>query len=202
MQSMEYTITTPLLSAIILAASSPTVPTGMVQWLFVCLLASHLLCTPILYLSHISVAYRDEAYTYFHSGSISMAVLLLLFACFGLQVNAFVIKMLYITTSWNYYSPDAVLQGAVFFLLSLQILFVVTVALVAAASMVESDKNSLASMAKWFADKSSMMYMVMNFLIKFVVGIIVCVTAINRHFPMSLCDIWEGKYASPDPFPM
>ena len=50
-QSMEYTITTPLFSAILLVFVSPTVPTGMVQWLFACLLVSHTLCIPILYLS-------------------------------------------------------------------------------------------------------------------------------------------------------
>ena len=58
-QSMEYTITNPLLSAILLASISSTVPTGMVQWLFACLFVSHLLCTPILYLSHHSAKYKE-----------------------------------------------------------------------------------------------------------------------------------------------
>jgi hypothetical protein len=57
-QSMEYTITNPLLSAILLASISSTVPTGMVQWLFACLFVSHLLCTPILYMSHLSAEYK------------------------------------------------------------------------------------------------------------------------------------------------
>jgi hypothetical protein len=57
-QSMEYTITNPLFSAILLASISPTVPTGMVQWVFACLFVSHLLCTPILYLSHLAAKYN------------------------------------------------------------------------------------------------------------------------------------------------
>ncbi len=51
-QSVEYTITTPMLFATLLVAGAPTVPAGMVQWAFGCLTASHMLVIPVLYLSH------------------------------------------------------------------------------------------------------------------------------------------------------
>lgn len=195
-QSMEYTITTPLFSAILLASVSSTVPTGMVQWLFTCLLVSHILCIPILFLSHLSVKYKDFEYTYFHGSAINTSVGLLLVACVMLQVNALTIKLLYITTSWDYYTVDGLLKGSVGFMVALQILFVLTVLLVVVSGMWAAPKSTFFSNV---ANVSSMTYTVINLIIKFVIGAMVASAAMNKGFPVFSCDIWEGKYATPLP---
>ena len=195
-QSMEYTITTPLFSAIILASISPTVPTGMVQWLFGCLLTSHLLCIPILYLSYLSQTYKNSQHIQIHSGGMNLAIVLLLVACVALQAMAFSIKLLYITYSWEYYNVSSGLQSVVVFLLVMQIFFVVTVLLVSTSRMI------LEKSPEYLADYSSAMYMVINLMIKFVIGIMLSSSALNDGFPVSSCNVWGGRYASPDPVPI
>jgi hypothetical protein len=122
------------------------------------------------------------------------AIALLLFACVVLQVNAFTIKFIYITGSWNYYTVDGVLSGSTWVLLVMQIVFVLTVAIVAFSSMVSS-YESMENVTKW----SSMAYTAINLMAKFIVGIMIASAAINKSFPVFSCDIWEGRHASPDP---
>lgn len=87
-QSLEYTITTPLLFATLLAAGSPSVPAGMVQWAFGCLTASHMLCIPVLYLSHIYSRKMAEPQKGFLPWIYMIwAIVLLLAACAILQVT-------------------------------------------------------------------------------------------------------------------
>jgi hypothetical protein len=193
-QSMEYTITNPLLSAALLAAVSPTVPTGMVQWLFACLFVSHLLCMPILYLCHIIVKYNKDHYMYFHSKCMYTGLVLLLLSCIILQANAFAIKFIYVTGSWDYYTVDGLLQGSVWLLFVMQMVFLFTVILVALLSMV-GNPNNMQMVSSW----SSNTYTCINLLIKIGVGVMVAVSAINQKFPVFSCDVWEGLYASPNP---
>jgi hypothetical protein len=193
---MEYTITTPLFSAIMLATVAPTVPTGMVQWLFVCLVASHLLCIPILYMSHFSMNHDQNNGIQLHKSAIHLAIGLLLAAVVALQIMAFVVKFLYITASLDYYSVSGVLQGAVWFLLVMQILFVLTVLCVSVCSMIGDGTSEF---FKTVAKVSSYLYTFINLLIKFVVGILLLISASNDYFPVPSCDVWEGKYAPPDP---
>ncbi len=122
-----------------------------------------------------------------------MCILLLLVSCVVLQANAFAIKFIYITGSWDYYSVDGLLQGSVWFLLAMQIVFVLTVAVVAVSSMLSSYENT-----KWVAKWSSRVYTFINLLIKIVIGSMIAASATGKGFPVFSCDIWEGRHASPD----
>jgi len=191
-QSMEYTITNPLLSAILVASISPTVPTGMVQLLFVCLLASHLLCTPILYLSHLTASYSKKHGSCFHADCMKWGIGLLLGACILLQCMGFTIQMIYVTRTWDYYTVDGLLSGCVWFLLAMQVLFMLTIVFVAVSSILTS-----AAFMERIADLSSVTYTCINLLIRFAIGIMLAVAAYRQQFPVFSCDIWEGQFAAP-----
>lgn len=56
------------MSAVLLASFSPTVPTGVVQLLYILMLASHLLCIPALYLSNLHKRMQKDYDGYSHPG--------------------------------------------------------------------------------------------------------------------------------------
>lgn len=85
-ENMEYAITTPLMSAVLLASFSPTVPTGMVQLLYLMLLGSHLICIPAIYMSTLFRRMQENSAHFIYGPSMIMAVYLMLGACYVLQV--------------------------------------------------------------------------------------------------------------------
>jgi hypothetical protein len=137
--------------------------------------------------------HKQELKDDFHAGGMNMCILLLLVSCIVLQANAFAIKFIYITGSWDYYSVDGLLHGSVWFLLAMQIVFVLTVAAVAMSSMFSSYENT-----QWLDRWSSHAYTFINLLIKIVIGSMIASAAMGKGFPVFSCDIWEGRHASPD----
>lgn len=199
-QSLEYTITTPLLSAVVVAAISPNIPTGMVQWVAVCLLVSHLLCTPILYFSHFLSKYASNETIRVYTAPVKLGIFMFLVACVGLQIIAFIIKLSYITGTWDYYSVDGIIPASVWFLFIMQMLFILTVLLVSAPSLMGYGDTS--NVVKLVGEYSSTAYTFINLFIKLVVGCMLASSAVYKHFPVFSCDIWEGRYFSPNPIVM
>ena len=213
-QNMEFAITTPLMSAVLLASFSPTVPTGMVQLLFLLLLCSHILCIPALYISNMckrfQVISKLRAYVpflssskgshtdndhdlmqedypdYIHTDSMVMATYILLGTCYILQINAIVIKLTFFGQLWNsLYSVDNLLQASTIMMVSLQIIFLVVV-LAHATANVAAKSWQATTIARWAAR----FYVTFNFVLKFVVGWLVFTTAVNKAFPAYACGIW------------
>ncbi len=100
-QCLEYAITTPLMSAILLSSFSPAVPTGVVQLLYILMLASHLLCIPVLYLSNLYKRMNKDYGDYIHPRCLATGIFLLLGACYILQINAIVIKLIFFRQLWD-----------------------------------------------------------------------------------------------------
>lgn len=188
-QSMDYTITTPLLFASILPVISPTVATGMVQLMMGAFLGSHLLCIPILYMSHMSVTYRSMYPQHFHWKTNGIAIVCFLGACATLQGIGLGIFLSYYIESSVFYGTDANFQAAILMLVVMQCLFVVTVVSVSIAGMVASHE--------WFdamARYASMLYKLFNLLIKMVVPLVILSAAGAKKFPVLSCNAWEGSF--------
>ena len=201
-QNMEYTITTPLMSAVLVAAMSPTIPTGMVQWVLVCLLASHLLCIPVVYLSHMCSKYasQQDGTFRFHNTAMKLGIAMLLAVCIILQTFAFMIKLGYITSSLDYYGSQGILRDSVWFMFAMQMVFIVTVVFVALSAIMRGygATDAVGASMAYLADRSSFAYMAINLMIKLVIGCMLASSAMNQHFPVFSCDVWEGRHASPD----
>lgn len=197
-QSMEYTITNPLMSAVIVASISPNIPTGMVQWVAVSLLASHLLCTPILYLSHFVAKHSyDQVEKGVYFTPIKYTIALLLASCILLQVTAIVIKLSFITGSWDFYSVHDILPASVWLLFVMQLLLIFTVACVAVPSMAGYGETT--NMVRYIGRYSSVMYTWINAGMKLIIGCMLAAAAAEKRFPVFSCDVWEGQFASPNP---
>ena len=85
-QAIEYAITTPLLFATLLAASSPTVSTGLVQWAYGSLLASHLLVVPLMYLGHFCATHAQGS-SATERLPLTLSILVTLLACAIFQAS-------------------------------------------------------------------------------------------------------------------
>lgn len=188
-QSMEYTITSPLLFATILAAISKSVSTGMVQWAFGAMVASHLLTIPILYSSHLSSCYKERYPKHFHWGSHTMGTLMLLVACAIMQAIGLTVTYYYIVadTATPYYTSENI-KGAVWFLFAMQLFFVLAVVTVSIAGI--TGMQGFETLAKWM----SVGYTATNLLTKLIVGFLLQQAAANTDFPVSTCDVWSGTF--------
>ena len=183
-ENLEYSITTPLMSAALLASFSPTVPTGMVQLLYVLLLASHILFIPAIYMSNMYKQMQGQQFI--HAASMTMAAYCIVGACYMLQVNAIVIKMTFFRQLWEaLYTVETSIQAATIMVVILQIMFLV-IMLIQVTGNVASSSWSAGSIA----GMASTVYMMNNFLLKFVVGCIAFSAAVNKSFPAFSCGIW------------
>ena len=195
-QSLEYTITNPLLSATAVAAICANIPTGMVQWIFVCLLASHLLCIPILYMTH-HLAKVEAGNVKPEFDSLRLSILMFLLCFIALQVLAITVKMTYIVDTMDYYEMQGLVSVVVWFLFAMQICFMVTVILYTVPVLLGMGDGY--SMTRMMGEYSEYAYTIINLVIKLVIGCMLASAANSQHFPVFSCDIWEGKYASPNP---
>lgn len=193
-QSMGYTLTNPLLFASILPVLSPTVPTGMVQWVFGSLLGSHLLCIPILYMSHMSATYRRMYPGHFHWKTNAVAIACFLGACAILQAIGLTIFILYFQEAASFYTINDSFKSSVLMLLVMQCFFVVTVVEVSIAAMV--DKYGVFEKIAYGA---SMLYSFFNLLIKMVAPLVILAAVEQDIFPVLSCNAWEGNFRHATP---
>ncbi len=185
-QNLEYAITTPLLFCIILASSSPTVPTGMVQQLFMLMLGSQILCTGVLDMSSLTKRMMTECPDYIHASSMAMTAFIQLGACYVLQIVSLVIKLTFFRQLWqSMYNVDILLQVTTIMMVCLQALYLVSLLLHTIANVVPGGWQA-ASIARW----ASTAYMLINFVLKFVIGWLAFSTAVNKSFPSYACGIW------------
>ena len=132
---MEYTITTPLLFSSILASMAPTVPTAMVQWSFACLMGSHILCMPVLYLSHLAIqCMKRQNWNKYVSESLVQAVWFILVACAILQCVGLGIQFVYFLKTKEYYPVPDLVQAVFGLFMGLQMTFVLAVVVTATMS--------------------------------------------------------------------
>ena len=189
-QSLEYTITTPLLFATVLAAASPIVPTGLVQWAFGCLTGSHMLCIPVLYLSHIFSRKRENPPpVWLPWNNMVGAILLLLVACALLQLAGLSIFGIYMYDSFTHYSAPGSLAGITVGLIVMQVLFVVSVVVSVLANLLDNFAN-----LQTFSSLISWLYILINLIMKLAIGLVIAVDAGNKHFPVLSCKVWDGRY--------
>lgn len=189
-QSMEYTITTPLLFATLLAAASPDVPTGMVQWAFGCLTASHMLCIPVLYLSHVLSSKRQDPPNIWLPWSyMTGSILLLLAACALLQVAGLLVSGIYLYSTYTYYTTQGNIAAIAGGMIGMQFLFVLAVVTSALTNLTNccAPGNTLTSVMSW-------LYILINFCMKLAIGLALAVDAGNRSFPVWGCKAWDGRY--------
>lgn len=188
-KSLEYAITTPLMSAVLLASFSPTVPTGVVQILFLLLLASHLLFVPVMYLSNLYKRMENDYVGYTHPGCMVMGIFLLLGTCYIMQINAITVKLIFFRQLWDsMYSVDRLLQVSTIMMVVLQILFLLTVLTHAVANVTLKDAWEATSIARY----ALRAYTTINFVLKFVVGWVAFLTALNKSFPAYACGMWAS----------
>lgn len=186
-ENMEYAITTPLMSAILLASFSPTVPTGTVQLLYLMLLGSHLVCIPAIYMSTLFRRMQQYGQAWINGASMVMAVYLMLGACYVLQINAMVVKITFFKQLWtSMYSVDSTLMATTILVLAMQAAFL--------ALVLTHVTVNVSAPADWnprtIAKRASFAYMLLNFVLKFVVGWVAYSTAAGRAFPAYTCGIW------------
>lgn len=185
-QTMEYAITTPLMFAILLASFSPTVPTGMVQLLYVLHLTSNMLNIGMLSSSNTYKRMKHDFSSFVHAGSMAMSTYILLGTCYILQINSIVIKLTFFSQLWkSMYHVDGLLNVTTIMMLTLQIVFLVCILLHAMAN-VASVTWSAQGIATWAART----YTLVNFLLKFVVGWMAFSTAMDKSFPAYACGVW------------
>jgi len=196
-QNMEFTITTPLLFATMLVALSPAVPTAMVQWSFACLLGSHLLCIPVLYLSHMSIDLKKRGgdWSSYVSGALTQGVLVLLIACAVFQLVGLSIHSIYYMRAIEFYDVSNLLRAAFGCLLFAQSLFVLVVVINAMMSVVIVNYNYDAEPYKKAVEIFSWMYIALNIFVKGVVVTIITLASVNQEFPVLSCDAWQGDFA-------
>ena len=161
------------------------------------LLVSHLLCMPILYLSHFLAKHASNQHIRVFTAPVKLAILMFLVACVALQVIAFVIKLSFINVALNNYSVDQILPASVWFLFAMQMLFVFTVLLVSVPALMGYGESTAA--VKMVGEYSSAVYTFTNLVIKLVIGCMLASAAINKQFPVFSCDVWEGRYATYNP---
>lgn len=187
-ENIEYSITTPLLSAILLASFSPTVPTGVVQLTYLLLLGSHLMSIPAIYMSTLLRRTKTQN-DWIHADSMILAAFTMLGACFVQQINAMVIKITFFRQLWtSLYTVDGILQATTILVLVMQALFLVLLLLqvsINSFAPVEWEPRTISKYANLF-------YMILNFFLKFGVGWVAYVTASNKAFPAYTCGVWAN----------
>lgn len=183
----EEAITTPILSAILLASFSPTVPTGTVQLIYLLLLSSHLMSIPAIYMSTLFRRMQKDSAGWINPGSMIMAVYLMLGACYVLEINAMVIKITFFQQLWtSLYNLDTMLVATTILVICLQFLFLLIVLTHVTVNVsVSSDWNP-----RTISKYATFAYMLFNFVLKFGAGWVIYVTAANKAFPAYTCGIW------------
>lgn len=196
-QDMEFTITTPLLFASILASVSPTVPTAMVQWSFACLVGSHLLCIPIMYMCHLSVSMkkRGDLNASYVAVGLTHAVGILLVPCAFLQAIGLGIQGIFFVRTAQFYEVHDLLKGVFWLFIVLQCIFVlcVTITSIMAIVIVNFDGNT-DDYGKG-TEVFSWIYTVLNFIVKIAVVSMLASAADSKIFPVLSCDVWQGEFA-------
>lgn len=186
-ENMEYAITTPLLSAILLASFSPTVPTGTVQLLYLMLLGSHLMCIPAIYMSTLYRRMQEKSSSWIYPPAMVMSVYLMLGASFVLQINAMVVKITFFRQLWtSLYAVDTNLQVTTMLVLAMQAIFLLLVLVHVTVNVSVPGNWDPRLIAKY----ASFAYMLLNFLLKFGIGWVAYTTAANKAFPAYTCGIW------------
>jgi hypothetical protein len=189
---MEYTITTPLLFATAVAAISPTIPTGMVQYVYGSLLASHILTVPVLYVSHIYDSYlRNMDQSYFKKYACAYAIACFLFACAIMQLIGLVVFGMHIFNAGSYYHISAAVKDLVIALYVMQALFVVTVIVSAVFSIVDH------AGAQKYGELFSTAYSMLNAAIRLGTAFALAEAARRKDFSIMTCDIWNGSFFMP-----
>lgn len=187
MHGIEYAITTPMLFATILAAMSPTVPTGIVQWAFGCLTASHLLVVPLMYMSHLFSEYssKDKVKT----GSLLASIIFTMFACAILQLVGLYIFMSYTLEVQNLYQNPHGVSGIAIGIMITQLLFVLMAVLFVILQLVGCGTDSNFTYYTW-------LYILCNTVMKLGLGCMMAMHAETKHFPVLTCKIWDSHYAN------
>jgi hypothetical protein len=184
-QSLEYTITNPILLATILAAASPTVPTSMVQYAYGCLLASHILCMPIMYLGHMIAQHESKNSEKYWWTPAKIGMGLLLFSCAAYQATALYIKLYYIQSAQVFYSLNGGVSSAVILMVISQIVFVVAVLIVVILNVCKSQYEYLET-------SSYYIYVSLNFVTKAIAVPMLVMAANEKKFPVFTCSVWRG----------
>ena len=196
-QSMEYTITTPMLFATLLAAASPDVPTGMVQWAFGCLTASHMLCIPVLYLSQVlSRKKKEPAKTWLPWSYMTGSILLLLAACALLQVAGLLISCIYLYSTYTHYAAPGSIAPIAGGMVAMQFFFVLAVVTSTLTNLTSSPDSTFCCCMSGenFASMMSWLYIMINLFMKMAIGTSLVVNADDRHFAVWGCKTWDGRY--------
>lgn len=196
-QNMEYTITTPLLFASILASVSPTVPTAMVQWSFACLVGSHLLCIPVMYMSHMAISMKKKATdsTSYVAIGLAHAVAILLVACAFLQLIGLSIQGIFFVRSFEFYGVSDLMQAVFWMFMVLQIMFVICVTITSLMAIITVCFNQKVAPYDTAVEIFSWMYTVLNFLVKIAVVSMLASAAERKTFPVLSCNVWQGGFA-------
>lgn len=189
-ENFEYAITTPLMSSILLASFSPTIPTGVVQLVYLMLLASHLMCIPAIYMSTLyRRMYAGSGINWMHTSSMTMAIYLMLGACYVLQITAMVVKITFFQQLWtSLYAVDSILLATTVLVLAMQAMFMILVLVHVTVNVLSPDAWNPRAIATY----ANFLYMLFNFLLKFGVGWVAYNTASNKAFPAYTCGIWAG----------
>ena len=219
MQGMEYTITTPLLFATLLAAICPEVPTSMVQWTYGCLTASHLLTIPVLYLSHVYVQQKNRKdlkeakdangnAVYIPWMILKLAILSLLISCAMLQAAGLIIGAMHMYGSYMYYDNFGDMQAVAGGLVAMQFFFVLAVILSTGTDVLfvpaENDRgcgnctckpHTVTRIICWI-------YVFINMFMKLIIASVLASNARNKYLPVLSCRTWDGNYQSLEEYGM
>ena len=218
-QGMEYTITTPLLFATLLAAICPEVPTSMVQWTYGCLTASHLLTIPVLYLSHVYVQQKNRKdlkeakdangnAVYIPWMILKLAILSLLISCAMLQAAGLIIGAMHMYGSYMYYDNFGDMQAVAGGLVAMQFFFVLAVILSTGTDVLfvpaENDRGCGSCTCKPHTVTRIIcwIYVFINMFMKLIIASVLASNARNKYLPVLSCRTWDGNYQSLEEYGM
>lgn len=210
-QHIEFVLTIPLLFTVITGSSVSFIPTGVLQQIFVLMMVSHMLCTPIIFVSRRTFAHDKDNWDHEHKTN-HFAVALLFVAFFMMQVTAIAAKWDYMEWTWEYYgSNQGLFKGAAATLTTLQAILIAMVFVIALPSMLVffptffpyGDKLvgqgavlGLENICSYVLNGGWFIYFTLGFLFRIILIWIIYLASYNKEFSLYSCDVWEGKYAS------
>ena len=187
---VEYAITTPLLFALIMGASSNIIPTFVAQMTFVTFLIFHIMCIVITKFSQLVNTITKDDQNKENFGVIAMQGAFVAYIIgalmFGMGIYMFVH---YTQRVEDLFETDTNLTAGVWVLVAMEVIFAVTVYVYSFVHMFGWDTDD-GNGGKWLRKIVVTIYGVVNIIAKIVIVIIIMATATNGRFPGKSCSIW------------
>lgn len=204
---MEQAITTPLLTASVLAAMSPTASTSAISLVYLSSLLFYLICIAGSKLKRMikSILKYDtegkKLYNEIWIASVFLTTLMIISSA-----NSLYIFMSYALAHAKGFSPDGATSGAVWILILCQLFFTIvfcreTLAVSLPEENEDNKKKTIYKFRKFLLGgesewKSIAIYSFLNWMTKFIVPVLIMGAANTNKFPQQSCNMWADTQGS------